>query len=177
MEEILSPTGVAAMLILAALVDYLSVGPDSVRDRIAFLIALPMIHIGFNDTPVDAFTVDALSRTIDTLKSAAGGSYIAGAATDAILSVLVACLALYTVGAVLPIKASKRLGAFAEIRFTAAEAKKAQYRINTRLWVLAGLLGILADLPGGLIGELLRAVLALLTAVMSWVPMLLFGAS
>jgi hypothetical protein len=173
LDPLLSPTGVAAMLIFAATIDYLSVGPDSLRDRLAFLIALPMIKMGFDGGPLDQFTVGALTQAINALKGAAGGSYIAGAATDVLLTVLVACLTLYAVGALLPDKASKRLGPFATMKLP----KGVQFRINIKLWVLAFALGVLSDLPSGVIGDLLRSVISMLTGIVSWLPGWLFGVS
>src|SRR5690348_8491580 len=117
MHHFMSPTGVAVLLMLALVTDYLSVGPNSIRDRLAFLLALPAIREGFNDGPLDNWTVNALSKAIDGLKGAAHGSYIAGAVTSVVLGAGVGILAIYTLGALLPTKANKKLGRFAQITF------------------------------------------------------------
>lgn len=173
MDHMMSPTGVAVLLMLALVVDYLSIGPNSLRDRLAFLLAVPAIREGFNGGPLDQFTVGALSAAIDVLKSAAGGSYIAGAITSVVLSAGVACLALYTIGALLPVKASAKLGRFATITFPTAP----MHRINTKLWVCAALLGMLADLPQGATGDLIRGAIDTLTSWVATIPGLLFGVS
>jgi hypothetical protein len=56
----MSPTATALVLLLALVVDYMSVGPNSIRDRIAFLLAVPAIREGFNGSPLDGWTVDLL---------------------------------------------------------------------------------------------------------------------
>lgn len=171
MNHMMSPTGVAVVLMLALVVDYLSIGPNSIRDRLAFFLALPAIREGFNDGPLDRFTVGALSGAIDALKSAADGSYIAGAITSVVLGAAVTCLFIYTVGALLPNNAAKRLGRFATISFPTSP----MHRINTKLWICAALLALLADLPQGWTGDLIRGAIGTLTGWVAALPGLLFG--
>ena len=173
MQHYLSPAGVAAMLILAFVIDYLSIGPNSIRDKIAFLIALPMLRMGFDGGPLDVWTVQALSSAIEAAKAAGGSAYIAGAATHLVLSVLVACLAIYATGAILPSKASGRLGAFAQLSLPST----AQWRINWKLWAIALTLGMLADLAGGVIGTIVDNVIGALAKIVSILPGVLFGVS
>lgn len=172
MNHVMSPTGVAVLLLLALVVDYMSVGPNSVRDRLAFLLGLVAVREGFNDSPLDRWTVGALTGAIDTMKSLAGGAYIAGAITQVVLSAAVGILAIYTVGALMPDKLSTKLGRFATIRFP----DSAMHRINYKLWLCAILLGLLADLPGGVVGGILDGSIAALTRLFSPIPNLLFGA-
>lgn len=172
MSQTLSPTGVAILLLLALVIDYTSFGPDSIRDRIAFLMGLVAIQQGFNNSALDQWTVGAFTQLIDTAKSMAGGAYIAGAITQVVLSALVGILAIYTVGVLLPVKASAKLGKFATISFPASGLN----RINGRLWLMAILLGMLADLPGGAVGGLLSGGIAALAEVFQPLPNFLFGA-
>lgn len=172
MRHVMSPTGVAVLLLLALVVDYMSVGPNSIRDRLAFLMGLVAIRQGFDSSPLDRWTVGALSNAINTLKSMAGGAYIAGAATQIVLSAGVGILAIYTVGALMPVKFASRLGRFAGITFP----DSAIHRINYKLWAMAVLLGLLADLPGGVVGGLLNAGIAVLTEIFQPLPNFLFGA-
>lgn len=167
----MSPTATAVLLLLAVVVDYMSVGPNSVRDRMAFLLALPAIRVGFDGSPLDAWTVGLLSGVIDGLKEAAGAAYIAGAVTSVVLGAAVGILAIYAVGALLPAKASKRLGRFATIRFP----QSAMYRINWKLWIFALLLGMLADLTKGSVGSLLTSALDVLSKYAGLLPGFLFG--
>jgi hypothetical protein len=171
MTHAMSPTGVAVLLMLALVVDYLSLGPNSIRDRLAFFLALPAIREGFNDGPLDRFTVGALSVVIDAAKKATGGSYIAGAVTSVVLGAAVTCLFIYTIGALLPNKASAKLGRWATISFPTVP----MHRINTKLWICATLLALLADLPQGWAGDLIRGAIATLTGWVATVPGLLFG--
>lgn len=172
MQHVMSPTGVVVLLMVALVVDYMSVGPDSFRDRLAFLLALPAIREGFNGSPLDRWTVDALSGGIDMLKEAASGAYVAGAITSFVLGAAIIVLAIYTVGALLPDKLSAKLGRFAAIRFPAS----AVHRINYKLWLCAALLGMLADLARGPMGEILRGAIDLVARFASLVPGL-FGVS
>lgn len=171
MRESLNPTGVAVLLMLALVIDWTSFGPNSIRDRLAFLMGLVAIRAGFNNSPLDNWTVDALSDAIDTLKGMAGGAYIAGATTQIVLSALVGTLAIYTVGILLPDKASSKLGKFATLKF----ADSPMHRINSKLWLMAAILGLLGDLPGGIVGGIVNGGIAVLTEVFQPLPNFLFG--
>lgn len=173
MSHTMSPTGVAVLLLLALVVDWMAVGPQALQDRLAFLLALPAIREGFNGSPLDAWTVGALSGVIDKLKEAAGGAYVAGALTSVVLGVGIGCLAIYAVGALLPSKASKKLGKLANIKFPSSP----QHRLNIKLWIIAALLGMLADLPPGIVGELLTGAIDQLAGVAGLLPNWLFGVS
>lgn len=169
----MSPTGVAVLFLLAWVVDWMSVGPNSIRDRLAFCLAVVSIREGFNGSPLDAWTVGALGGVIDKAKDMAGGAYIAGATTSVVLGAGVGCLAIYTVGALLPDKAAVKLGRFASIKLPTSPI----YRINWRLWICAGLLGMLSDLAGGMVGDCLTWALDLLAGVVTVLPNYLFGVS
>ncbi|MGI5212327.1 hypothetical protein [Plantactinospora sp. CA-290183] len=80
---------------------------------------------------------------------------------------------VYTVGCLLPTKASKRLGRFAARTFPASSAG----RLNAKLWICAVLLGVLADLPGGVVGDVTVWAVDLLTNLVSPLPEWLFGAA
>jgi hypothetical protein len=172
MNHVMSPTGVAVLIMLALVIDWMSFGPDSLRDKIAFLIAIVSFRQGFNGSPLDNWTVGAITELINTLKSMAGSAYIAGAVTQVVLSAAVGVLAVYAVGCLMPAKFSKKLGKFAELAFPTSTPK----RINTKLWVIAALLGMLAELPGGIVGRLLTTGIDALTQLVSPLPALLFGA-
>ncbi|MGX6605685.1 hypothetical protein ACWKSP_26660 [Micromonosporaceae bacterium Da 78-11] len=172
MNHVMSPTGVAILLLLALVVDYMSVGPNSIRDRLAFLLGLVAIRQGFNGSPLDNWTVGALTGAINQLKGMAGNAYIAGAITQVVLSAVVGILAIYTVGALLPDKMQTKLGAFAKISFPPS----ATHRINYKLWLMAILLGLLADLPGGVVGGILNGAISALTEIFQPLPNFLFGA-
>lgn len=169
----MSPTAVAILLLLALVVDYMSVGPNSIRDRVAFLLAVPAVREGFNGSPLDRWTVDALTGVIEELLDQTGGAYIAGASVNAVLGAAVGCLVIYTVGCLLPVKASKRLGRFAALTFPTSAAG----RVNAKLWICAVLLGLLSDLPGGAVGNVTDWAVDLLADIVSPLPAWLFGAA
>jgi hypothetical protein len=179
----MSPTATAVLILLALVVDYMSIGPNSIRDRLAFFLALPAIRVGFRNSPLTHWTVDMLAAWINTAKDTTKGAYIAQASANMIIGAGVGILAIYCVGVLLPVSASSRLGAFARLSFSShgggglPNGTGGISRLNARLWFCAATLGLLADLPGGLIGTILRSVIDALTSVVAAVPNLLFGVS
>lgn len=172
-DRALSPTGVAVLLLLALVVDYMSVGPNSLRDRLAFLLALPAIRIGFDGSPLDRWTVQRLTDLIQSLLDKTGEAYIAGATASTVLGGAVGVLAIHTVGVLLPTRASKRLGRFASLTWSPSPMG----RLNPQLWLAAVLLGLMAELPGGAIGSLLLWAIDFVTGWVSLIPAWLLGVS
>lgn len=179
----MSPTGIFALLLTALIVDWMSIGPDSIRDRVAFLLGLPAIRAGWDGSPVDRWTVDMASTWIDQIKTS-GNATLAQAATAQILGVLVGLLAIYCIGVLLPVKASAKLGRFAMLTFrkggggggvAARGGGGSGLRLNARLWLCAYLLGIMAELPGGLVGQLVEGAVNGLTSIVAPLPNTLFG--
>lgn len=173
MTHAMSPTGVAVLLLLALVVDYLSVGPDSIRDRIAFFLALPAIYEGFNGSPLDNWTVGQLTKLIQAGLNMTGTAYIAAASATVVLSAGIAIYAIYTVGILLPPKLATRMGKFAALSWPASGVR----RLNGPLWLAAALLGMLCDLPNGIVGDILRWCVQALVSLVSSVPNWLFGVS
>lgn len=169
----MSPTAVAILLLLALVVDYMSIGPNSLRDRLAFFLALPAIREGFDGSPADQKTVAALGGVIQSLLDSTGNAYIAGASINLVLGALVSLLWIYTIGCMLPVKLGKKLGRFATLTWPQSPL----YRINAKLWIVAILLGMMSDLPGGLIGDLTRSLVDIVTGLVAPLPALLFGAA
>lgn len=186
----MSPTGIFALLLTALLIDWMSIGPDSVRDRVAFCLALPAIRAGWDGSPVDKQTVAVLAGFVDQAKRT-GNATLAQASTATLVGVLVGGLVLYCVGCLLPDRAAGRLGPWARLAFRGGRGPAAtpggpagprvaavgRYRLNGRLWACAWLLGLLAELPGGLIGQITLAAVDGLTSLVAPVPNILFGAS
>lgn len=168
----MTPTTVAVLLLLALVVDYLSVGPDSIRDRLAFFLALPAIYEGFNESPLDKWTVGALTNVIQKGLDMTGGAYIAAASAQVVLSAAVGIYAIYTVGVLLPTNLSGKLGRFAGLHWGASGI----HRLNWQLWIAAIMLGMLCDLPGGVVGTILQWCVVTLAATVSFLPNWLFGA-
>jgi hypothetical protein len=186
MQHQMSPTAVAILLMLALVIDWLSVGPNSIRDRIAFCMAVPAIAEGFNAGPLQRFTVGALAGVINQGKSAAGDAYIAGADTNKVIGAMVGILFIYTIGVLMPEKWSNKLGPFARLAFSrgggggpagpmVGGGAGAKHRLNYRLWICAGLLGVLYALPQGAVGDTMRGFISLLDSLVSPLPSWLFG--
>ncbi|MER7002183.1 hypothetical protein ABT297_03930 [Dactylosporangium sp. NPDC000555] len=183
MQHMMSPTAVAILLMLALVIDYMSFGPNSIRDRIAFCLATPAIAEGFNAGPLERWTVGLLAGVIDQGKTAAGDSYIAGADTNTVIGAMVGILFIYTLGVLMPDKWSNRLGPWARLAFSKNGAVAvagpgpagARHRLNWRLWTCAALLGVLCELPQGAVGELMRSFISLLDSIAAPLPAALFG--
>lgn len=173
MHHTMSPTGVAVLFLLGLVVDYMSIGPNSIRDRIAFFMYLAAFRQGFNGSPLDNWTVGFLSGLINQLKGMTGSAYVAGALTSVLIGAGIGVLAIYTVGALMPNKAAKYLGRFASIKFPTSGL----HRINYKLLVCAALLGMLGDLAGGTVGHLVTTAIDMDVSLCASIPFSLFGVS
>lgn len=173
MSHAMSPTGVAVLLILALTIDWMSIGPNSVRDRLAFVLGISAVREGWNGSQLDQWTVNLFSQFIEQLKTMTGGAYIAGATTSAVLSAGIACVSIYAVGCLLPNKLSAKAGAWAGYTFPTSPGKK----INSKLWVLVILLGLMSDLATGLVGDLVNGAIDGAAGLCAGLPQTLFGVS
>lgn len=157
----MSPTVVFVTLLAALIIDWSSLGPNSLRDRIAFIMAVPAIRDGFDGSPADQWTTGKLEEGIEALLNSppVEGSYMAGAAVNLVASAVIGVLFVYALLCMLPAKASRRLGPAANLSFPASP----QFRLNLPLWGVAIVLGMLADLPRGALGALCRTMIDVLT--------------
>ena len=151
-QTLMSPTAVAVLLLMALTIDYMTVGPPWLRDRVAFVFALVAVREGFDGSPLDAWTVGALGNVVQNALDATGSAYIAGAVANVVLGAAVACVGVYVIGQMLPVKAAKKLGRFAALKFRPSPS----LQLNVPLWLCAVLLGLMLDLPGGYVGDGLR---------------------
>lgn len=147
-ERVLSPTGVAALLIFAFIIDYFAVGPAWFQTRLTFIAAVTGFRQGFDAGPLDRWTVDRAEAVVQMALDQAKGSYIAGAVPLSIVGILVGILSIYTVGCMVPVKASKRLGRVATLAFKETGLRKVTWTV----WGLALPLALLAELPHGWMG-------------------------
>lgn len=172
--HIMTPTAVAVTLLLALLIDWSSFGPNSLRDRIAFCLATPAIREGFDGSPADEWTVGKLREGVQALLDSppVSGSYLAGASINTIIGALIGLTWLYAVLCLLPPKMSKKLGRAATLSFPPS----AMFRLNLPLWSVAIVLGLMADLPAGMVGTLCRGSIDVLIAPTTWLVSTLFGA-
>jgi hypothetical protein len=169
----MSPTATLIVFMLALVIDWMSVGPNSIRDRIAFFLAVAAVREGFNDSPLDAYTVGLLGDTIARLLDSTGGARIAGANINFTVGAAIGVLWIYTLGCVLPVKASKKWGRFATLSFPQSPL----HRLNIQMWIIAFALGMMADLPQGAIGMMTGLSVEVVTTVVGPLPAFLFGAA
>ncbi len=169
----MSPTGVGVLFLLAFVVDFLSVFPVWIRDRIAFSFATAAIWEGFNGSVIDSWTIgkliDGLQWCLD--REVMSGAYIAGAVPAVLLSIGVFAVWLYCLGCILPAKLSKKAGRVMTISFS----QSGLFQINARLWILAAVLGLFADLPRAALGIVVEGSVDSLTAFVAPVPLFLVG--
>lgn len=169
----MSPTATAVLLIIGFSIDYLSIFPAWLQMRLTFAAVVTAVHVGFNNSPLDKWTVDNASGLIQAGLDSAKGAYIAGASARILVGVLVGILSIWTIGCMLPLKASKRLGRITTLQFKESGVRK----LTGMVWYLGIPLGLLADMPAGWIGILTHTSLAVYSWVTSPLPSLIFGAS
>lgn len=170
-QTLMSPTAVAVLLLMALTLDFLTVGPAWIRDRLAFVFALVAIREGFDGSPLDQWTVASLGNLVAELLDSTGGAYIAGAAVNVVLGAFVSCVGIYVIGQMLPVKAATRMGRLAALKFKPSPTHK----LNVPLWVCAILLGLLLDLTGGWAGSTLLWLYSIALHLAAPLPGDLFG--
>jgi hypothetical protein len=169
----MSPTGVAVLLLLAVAIDYISIGPNYIRDRIAFTMYIAAFYEGFNGSKLDSWTLERATGAIRWAldQPVFSGAYIAGASASAIIGILVGAAWFYGLGCMLPQKSSKRLGRFATITFPPSGI----WAINGRLLTVAVILGLFGDVPVAWVGDLTSGTNHMLAGLYAPLPGLLLG--
>lgn len=171
-ERVMSPTGVAALLIFGFVIDYFAIGPAWLQVRLTFIAAVTGFRQGFDAGPLDTWTVEKATEVIRIALDQAKGSYIAGAIPLTIVGIAVGVLSLYTLGLMLPTKLSKKLGRFVTAAFKETGIRKVSWPV----WGMALPLALLAELPQGWIGLITTfTVDDIYTWVGSPIPRLIFG--
>lgn len=169
----LTPTATAALLIIAFTLDYFSLLPAWAQTRLVFICAVVGFRQGFNDGPLDRWTVERATDVVELALDQAKGSYIAGAIPLTIVGILVGILSIYTIGLMLPNKPflSKKLG-----RFVTAGFKETGYRkLSFMTYALALPLALMAELPLGWMGDATMFVMDVYEWVGTPLPALVFG--
>jgi hypothetical protein len=163
MPHMMSPTATAALLLLALIIDYMSVGPNSIRDRLAFCMSTAAWREGFDGSPADQWTVGMAKQGIQLLLDSpvSSGSYMAGASATVLVGILVVVAFLYALSCIFPNRWAKKLGRMATANFP----QSGLYRINWKLQGLAALLGMTADMPAGFAGVAIEACVVFLTGL------------
>lgn len=171
-DRVMTPTGVAALLIFGFVIDYFAIGPAWLQVRLTFIAAVTGFRQGFDAGPLDTWTVEKATEVIRLALDQAKGSYIAGAIPLSIVGIAVGVLSLYTLGLMLPAKLSRRLGRFVTAAFKETGIRK----ISWPVWGMALPLGLLAELPQGWIGAITTfSVDSVYVFVGAPIPSLIFG--
>jgi hypothetical protein len=167
----MTATGVYVMLLLGFVIDYWSIGPNSIRDRLAFLIYLACFREGFNGSEIDRALVELFGGVIDKTKDWARDAYIADADTRIVIGASVSVIAIYCVGCLLPDVWAQHMGRYAAMAFTV----RSRSRINWRLLSCAIVIGLMVDLSKGMLGGLFNMLVQLDVELISELPDILFG--
>lgn len=170
----MSPETVFAVLLLALLIDTLSVGPQDLQDRLASVMSLTAIHAGFDGSPPDVWLYGQVAALVEQAKLASGDAAFSQADTPMIISVIAGLIALSWIGVMLPpVGMMKKYGG----RYASLQFKKKKGKLNAQLWACSILLGLFGDLPAGLVGEIFGGLIGILTPIVGYVPGLVFGVS
>ncbi|GIJ51338.1 hypothetical protein Val02_82240 [Virgisporangium aliadipatigenens] len=186
----MSPNSIFALLFMALMIDWLSIGPDDWRDRLAFCLGMPAIRAGWDGSPADRATIDLISTWVEEIKKT-GNATLAQTSTASVISVLAAALAIYCFGVLAPAKWSNKLGKLALATFRGKSGAAAAggppvagprvggkgRQLNPKLWACAYLIAITVELTGGLVGMAAQGSVSALTKVVGFVPGLVFGVS
>jgi hypothetical protein len=171
-DKALSPTAVASLVVLAFIIDFFSVGPAAFQTRATFILVATFMRQGFDDSPLDKWTVDKAAQLIQSGLDQAGPAWIAGASANAIVGFIVGALFIFCLGNMLPQKWSRRTGRMATMQWKETQLRK----MNPPVWIAAAAFGMLSDLPDGLIGIMCDAFSNLCLFVAGPAPALIFGA-
>lgn len=172
-DHTLSPTATAVLFIIAFIIDWFAIGPAWLQTRLTFACVLIAVRQGFDDSPLDKWTVDNAAGAIQVALDQAKGAYVAGASAEFLVGCAVGVLTIWAVGCLMPVKWSKKAGRIATAQFKETPLRK----MNPQVWLMAVPLGLLADLPAGWMGWLSMGLVHVCSIVASPLPGLVFGAS
>ena len=159
------------LIAIALSIDYMSIGPDSLRDKIAFAIALPAIYGGWDGSTLDTKITDGIQQAIQSGLRSTGTTHSTAQMAQAGMRCLVFFVLVYAIGALMPEKWSKKCGRWAQINFKAGSSD----RLNKKLWGCAIVLGLLGGQLGGLSGSVLKNFLSFMTGATVGLPAALIG--
>lgn len=171
----MSPTAVAITLLVAILIDLASLGPNNLRDKIAFCLATPAIREGLDGSRLDQMTVQRVHVWIQAGLDAPAiaNSHLSRADVNLVIGAIVGMVWIYAMLCLLPSRwFVKKLGRAAALSFPTSR----QWRLNPTMWVVAIVLGMFADLPGGAVGAACRGAIDLLISPITAGMAFLFGA-
>jgi hypothetical protein len=161
------------LLTLAGMLDYLGIGADNWRDKLAFLIALPAIWAGWDGSALDHGLTENIRQAISAGLEATGPTLGTAEMANAGVTCFVFAVLLYTLGCLAPDRWKGKLGRVAT--WSMSGKGSALKRMNPRVWIPAIVLGLMSEMLGGLSGALLHSALGLLASVTAGLPSVLVG--
>lgn len=173
------------MLAIAVLLDWGGIGPSSIRDRIALVVAMSGAYALWANTPAVDAVAGALRDGINATLTAFGatpGRTDANIIVTALVTVLafVALLALWVDGHPDDDTGSDgraRSGALRALASRVTLKCRDDRRLNPRVWLLGVPIGALAPLAGGLIGAGLQLALGVVPGAITTALTVLFVGS
>ena len=159
-------------MLVALFVDGAKVGADGIRHRVAFILALSAIRAGWDGSALDRWTVGQLSKAITELAKTGNAGLRLEHAPDVIGSII-GLVMLYAIGVMMPVRWARipYVGGLAKLSFGGTKG-----RFDWRLWSCAAVLGLMADLTGGVVGGAVNAIITnILVPLCGHLPDWLFG--
>jgi hypothetical protein len=181
-QHAMTPTGVAVTIMLAVLIDMMSVGPNSIRDRVAWVFAVTAIRDGFSGSDIERNTVGKVADALAAGLKQTGDAYIHAADANKIVGAVIGCIWIFTICALVPDSWASRMGPAARMRFGRRHSltvddggASSGPRLNYWLWGSAFLVGISGHLAQGAIGASIDIVLNTIVWPVVWLMTFLFG--
>ncbi len=171
----MSPSGVAVLFMMVMGLDYLSLGPDWLRDRILLIFGIAAWRDGFDGSQLDQWTLEKVTNGIDLLLTLDKLAYIGGASAAIVVGCAISILAVWALGALMPDKpwVTKYAGKWAKIDLPSSNLHQLNYKIHA----VGAALGMFSDLaPGGALGGWVDAGTNWTTQMAAAAVMFLFGA-
>lgn len=187
----MSPLGVFTLLLLALIIDYTSAGPDSIRDIVAFTMALPAIADGWSGQWLAKWTVGWLGGVLETGMKHSGSEYMATISGAGMIGVMLGLLVFFATFCIIPAKigAKFKVGKLSGLTFRSVKFGKkkggiedvadegaSKRRLCFPLWACAIILGLLWPLAMGWAGDILQFEINSFAWVWKPIPNKLFGA-
>jgi len=140
----LTVSAAVVILAVALVIDATSAGPQSIRDRVAFVLVLGAGRTVFDGSATDQALENHLRQALHWAATAQPDPRLSWGIQN-LTDAVVLCLVVLAIGALAPVRSSW-LGGLSRITL------ETRGRVNWRLWSLALLLGCLSDLSDGAVG-------------------------
>jgi tetrahydromethanopterin S-methyltransferase subunit D len=170
-HTVLTDVAIVMLLSIAFAIDFMSIGVDTIRDKVAFLLSLPAIHACWADSSLDAGLTQGMRQLIEAGFQTTGTKRDVAQLSAAGIKCMIFFTLVYVIGVLVPNKWAAKAGKWATYSFKMKQTS----RINYKLWGCSFILGVFGGQLGGLSGSILTSALDTLTAVTAGVPNMLIG--